>query len=573
MTQSHRRHAGRPGPLAARNRRRSRTPRPARDAPTWRWVPIRSLGPRHHDRIVGAPAGPGDHDRYLRFGYPATDAQIAKYVDMLDFEQDEVFGIFNRRLELIALAHLAHAASGRRRRPGTMSEFGVSVLPQGARARLRLRGCSSMRCCMLATAACETLFIHALSENTAMLKIARKAGATVERDGSESEAWLQSAAGHARLARRTVGRRAGRRIDYQLKVQASRVSDLMDGISEVKANIGAAAHIAGRVGSAPVLGSAHIAVRDHGLGTACVTSGTVSAEAAWIAGHRSRTPCHTTCRHSVDHRAGRRGGLRAGIRRVLVADASATRSRPRCPRNGASRPRPVFSTDERRVYRLLREALPHHIVLSKLPLVRFCQPTDPAQVRYWFDLLGCHPRDLRRLQRERPRAGGDRPRHRTWQLAARVCRSSSRCWARVACATCAARSTTCPRSPNCSCWCRRPALLRVGRSAGDRLPTPLAPPGARHALAHRRHPARRAHGAVAGLSAVPGFVLRARQPRDGFGSSEFTARFPALVAERTARRERAAAATPSSGARRRRRGRRSHRATRAASSRRLSLTR
>ena len=50
--------------------------------------------------------------------------------------------------------------------------------------------------------------------------------------------------------------------------------------------------------------------------------------------------------------------------------------------------RPVFSTDERRVYRQLREALPHHIVLSKLPLVRFCQPSDPQEVRYWYELLG-----------------------------------------------------------------------------------------------------------------------------------------------------------------------------------------
>ena len=50
--------------------------------------------------------------------------------------------------------------------------------------------------------------------------------------------------------------------------------------------------------------------------------------------------------------------------------------------------RPVFSTDERRVYRQLREALPHHIVLSKLPLVRFCQPTDAQQMRYWYELLG-----------------------------------------------------------------------------------------------------------------------------------------------------------------------------------------
>ena len=48
----------------------------------------------------------------------------------------------------------------------------------------------------------------------------------------------------------------------------------------------------------------------------------------------------------------------------------------------------MFTTDERRVYRLLREALPHHVVLSKLPLVRFCQPTEPSDVRYWYDLLG-----------------------------------------------------------------------------------------------------------------------------------------------------------------------------------------
>ncbi len=58
------------------------------------------------------------------------------------------------------------------------------------------------------------------------------------------------------------------------------------------------------------------------------------------------------------------------------------------PTEWALTARPVFSADERRVYRQLREALPHHIVLSKLPMVRFCQPTDPQQVRYWYELLG-----------------------------------------------------------------------------------------------------------------------------------------------------------------------------------------
>jgi Protein of unknown function (DUF2726) len=76
---------------------------------------------------------------------------------------------------------------------------------------------------------------------------------------------------------------------------------------------------------------------------------------------------------------------------VLVAWRMARRQAPQpqpLPAEWTLAPRPVFSTDERRVYRQLREALPHHIVLSKLPLVRFCQPSDPNEVRYWYDLLG-----------------------------------------------------------------------------------------------------------------------------------------------------------------------------------------
>ena len=67
---------------------------------------------------------------------------------------------------------------------------------------------------------------------------------------------------------------------------------------------------------------------------------------------------------------------------------SRTPKAPPLPTDWNLSARPVFSTDERRVYRQLREALPHHIVLSKLPLVRFSQPTDPEQVHYWYELLG-----------------------------------------------------------------------------------------------------------------------------------------------------------------------------------------
>jgi hypothetical protein len=85
----------------------------------------------------------------------------------------------------------------------------------------------------------------------------------------------------------------------------------------------------------------------------------------------------------------------AALSVLLLSGALALRwrhgrnSKPRpLPTEWTLTPRPVFSSDERRVYRQLREALPHHIVLSKLPLVRFCQPTDPNEVRYWYELLG-----------------------------------------------------------------------------------------------------------------------------------------------------------------------------------------
>lgn len=154
------------------------------------WVPIRSLGPRHRDRISTHLTALDERSRYLRFGYAASDAQIHRYVDMIDFDQDEIFGIFNRRLELIALAHLAHRDADPSRGRAASSEFGVSVLPK---TRGRGFGRRLFEHAMLhaRNRGVETIFIHALSENTAMLRIAKGAGAIVERAGSESEAWLK----------------------------------------------------------------------------------------------------------------------------------------------------------------------------------------------------------------------------------------------------------------------------------------------------------------------------------------------------------------------------------------------
>ncbi len=215
------------------------------DAParTWSWVPVRSLTQRHRPRILAHLLALKDHDRYLRFGYPATDAQISKYVDTLDFDRDEVFGIFNRKIELIAAAHLAYSPAPQRSDQPAMAEFGVSVLTQ---ARGRHFGARLFDHAILhaRNRGVETLFIHALSENTAMLRIARNAGAEVVREGSESEAWLKLPP--ETIASRfdeVIGLHAAE-LDFQLKVQANRVNTFLEAVSEIKHQFTGKAHAA-----------------------------------------------------------------------------------------------------------------------------------------------------------------------------------------------------------------------------------------------------------------------------------------------------------------------------------------
>ena len=196
-------------------------------------VPIRSIGPDERERIARHLLALDTHDRYLRFGYSASDEQIRRYVDGLNFERDELFGIYIRRLELIAMAHLAFAPEGQ---PNECAEFGVSVSKhargRGYGARLFERAEVTAR-----NAGVRMLFIHALSENAAMLKIARNAGASVVRSGSESEA-------HLELPEPTLDSRMSEialdhfaEIDFHLKTRAKQFWAFLAGLQEVRRGV------------------------------------------------------------------------------------------------------------------------------------------------------------------------------------------------------------------------------------------------------------------------------------------------------------------------------------------------
>jgi GNAT superfamily N-acetyltransferase len=196
-------------------------------------VPIRSLGPEHRERICLHLIALGAHDRYLRFGYAATDEHIRRYTDGLRFEHDEIFGIYNRKLELIAMAHLAFSVNPELT---SCAEFGVSVSEhargRGYGGRLFDRAVMHAR-----NEGVEMVFVHALSENTAMLKIARSAGAVVERDGSESEAFLRLPAATLDSRMTALVHEQLGLTDYRLKAQAKQFRDLLAGVQEVRRGV------------------------------------------------------------------------------------------------------------------------------------------------------------------------------------------------------------------------------------------------------------------------------------------------------------------------------------------------
>ena len=199
------------------------------------WVPIRSLARRHRHRIIEHLLAMDARDRYLRFGYPASDEQIRKYALGIDFSRDEVLGIFNRRLQLVALAHLAYGQPMPGDPTRTMAEFGVSVLPQ-SRTRGLGRRLFDAAALHARNRGIDTLFIHALSENRPMLRIATAAGAVVERDGGESEAWLRLPPdSFGSQVEQALERHLGE-LDFQFKRQAQVISDFVDSVAEVKAH-------------------------------------------------------------------------------------------------------------------------------------------------------------------------------------------------------------------------------------------------------------------------------------------------------------------------------------------------
>ena len=123
----------------------------------------------------------GTEDRRLRFGFTARDATIERYVSDIDFSRDAAFGVRGKGMQFDGITHLALE--------NNHAEIGVSVLEPA-----RGRGVGSALVARAAMHArnrgIKVLFMQCLSENGAIMHIARSLGMKVVTEGPDSEARL-----------------------------------------------------------------------------------------------------------------------------------------------------------------------------------------------------------------------------------------------------------------------------------------------------------------------------------------------------------------------------------------------
>lgn len=157
---------------------------------------VKELSRRARKRLLRHFLALSSGDRLLRFGSVLSDDLVSRYVENIDFSRDTVFGVYDRKLRLLGVGHLAFAprealpsvsASTTKER---VAEFGVSVAAsaRGMGVGSRLFERAAIRC---RNVDIDTLYMHCLSSNKVMMHIAKKAGMAIHRDYGEADAYLK----------------------------------------------------------------------------------------------------------------------------------------------------------------------------------------------------------------------------------------------------------------------------------------------------------------------------------------------------------------------------------------------
>ena len=161
----------------------------------------RRLNRKHSPYIEAHLLSLSGYDRQMRFGNRLANSAIRDYLKHVDFDSDIVLGMFDDEKSLIGFSHLAIRPCNAEGETPTQTqltngELGLSVV-DGHKGRGYGTQLFDQTIEHAQKKGVSTVIIHSFLGNVPMLKLARKAGAQIERTLSEAQAIIRLPRGKA----------------------------------------------------------------------------------------------------------------------------------------------------------------------------------------------------------------------------------------------------------------------------------------------------------------------------------------------------------------------------------------
>ena len=202
-------------------------------------VRVKEVPERDRRRLLMHFLALNDSDRLLRFGSILPDELITRYVQHLDFSRDTVLGVYDDKLRLVGVGHLAFTP--RESRPSgsnatlkeRVAEFGLSVsdTARGIGVGSKLFERAAMHC---RNADVDTLYMHCLASNQVMIHIAKKAGMQIHREHGEADAYLKLPPASPATVLQEAMEEQVASLDYTLKANTKAARKILSNIPGFK---------------------------------------------------------------------------------------------------------------------------------------------------------------------------------------------------------------------------------------------------------------------------------------------------------------------------------------------------
>lgn len=145
---------------------------------------VRHIGPADRSAILAHFVGLNAGDRELRFCQQRTDAQLAAYVDGLNFARDAILGAFVEA-RLLGICHLGFGQQREGEKPSAELGISVAMAERGLRVGAELVNASFVAA---VERGCSEVYIYYVQHNHRMHGMCVRLGASIERERGECTA-------------------------------------------------------------------------------------------------------------------------------------------------------------------------------------------------------------------------------------------------------------------------------------------------------------------------------------------------------------------------------------------------